>query len=142
MATIGKPVIPAVRTNDVKSLQNAFNAVNSRLQALEATLSSVAGVAKTNLLQNLGTQSDGIVVKANGLLVTRTFEVDSGLAIKNASGVAGNPKVSISFETTDDGIVVRVGDQFVTRVLLAGSGAGITITDEDGVAGDPTFHVP
>lgn len=38
-----------------------------------------------------------------------------------------------------DGIVVKIGDVFVTRTLLAGSGAGVTVQDGDGVAGDPTI---
>lgn len=41
-----------------------------------------------------------------------------------------------------DGLVVKVGDQLTTRVLVGGSGSGITIDNADGVDGDPIFTVP
>lgn len=40
-----------------------------------------------------------------------------------------------------DGFVVKVGGVMTTRVLIAGSGAGIVIDNEDGAAGDPTFRL-
>jgi hypothetical protein len=41
-----------------------------------------------------------------------------------------------------DGLVVKIGDQLTTRVLVGGSGSGITIDNADGVDGDPIFTVP
>lgn len=41
-----------------------------------------------------------------------------------------------------DGFVVKIGDVLTTRALIAGSGAGITIVNPDGVDGDPLFSVP
>jgi hypothetical protein len=38
-----------------------------------------------------------------------------------------------------NGVVVKVNDALDTRVLIAGSGSGIVITNPDGFAGDPRF---
>lgn len=143
MSKIGAPSIPAIRSNDVKSLQNAFNAVTSRLLALEESLGGTSGAAKTNLLAILSAQPDGIVVKISGQLVTRQITGTDGVNVKNPTGATGDLVLSTNLADSEpNGFVVKSGDTLITRVLVAASGSGITITDEDGVANDPTFHVP
>lgn len=41
-----------------------------------------------------------------------------------------------------DGIVVKVGNNLITREIVSPSGAGVTVTDGDGVAGNPTVTAP
>lgn len=41
-----------------------------------------------------------------------------------------------------DGIVVKVGNNLITREIVAPSGGGVTVTDGDGVFGDPTLTAP
>lgn len=41
-----------------------------------------------------------------------------------------------------DGIVVKIGDNLVTREIVSPSGGGVTVTDGDGVLGNPTLTAP
>jgi hypothetical protein len=41
-----------------------------------------------------------------------------------------------------DGIVVKVGNNLVTREIVSPSGGGLTVTDGDGVSGNPTITAP
>lgn len=47
-----------------------------------------------------------------------------------------------AFNALPDGILVKIGENAVgTRALIAGSGSGLTISNPDGVDGDPAFEV-
>lgn len=41
-----------------------------------------------------------------------------------------------------DGIVVKAGNNLITREIVSPSGGGVTVTDGDGVFGDPTITAP
>lgn len=41
-----------------------------------------------------------------------------------------------------DGIVVKIGNNLVTREIVGPSGGGVTVTDGDGVLGNPTITAP
>jgi len=144
VSKLGSPAIPTLRTNDVKAIQQALNAIGERLRQIEAALGVLPG--QTGLFEVLNTQANGLVVKADGLLVTRKLTVGSGLNVDNPTGAAGNPKVNAQvladLTTQPDGFVVKTGSDAVTRVLIGGSGSGITIAHPDGVAGDPSFSTP
>lgn len=144
MSTLGSPSLATLRTNDVKSIQAVFNQVTQRLAAIEQALGLVPG--GTSLLTSLTTQADGLVVKYSGQLVTRRLAVGDELTVDNPTGALGDPKITVPFiaDVLDqpDGFVVKTGTDAVTRVLIGGSGSGITIHDNDGVAGDPDFTVP
>lgn len=146
---LGSPAIPTLRTNkdgstDPRSLQNALNAIGERLRQIEEALGAVPG--GTNLLSVLSSQVDGFVVKSNNLLVTRKLVVGDGLTVDNPTAALGNPKIHAPMledvSALPDGFIVKTGTDAVTRELVAPSASGITITDGDGVGGDPHFHVP
>lgn len=128
---------------DPRALSAFCQNVALRIAALEKALNLSTGQTTTQLLQNLNSQSDGLVYKRGGQLFTCTVAAGSGLEI--ALGTA-NPKLSApllaSLEGQPDGLVVKSGDEFVTRILLVGSGTALTIDNPDGQAGDPTFHGP
>ena len=71
----------------------------------------------------------------------------SGISIDNADGVLGNP----SFNLTDDlaalegltgtGLAVRTGDSIWTQRSIAGTAGDVTISNGDGVLGNPTISL-
>ena len=72
-------------------------------------------------------------------------EPASGLTIANPAGIAGNPTFALANDLAaiealaSTGIAVRSGsDTWVQRTLTAPA-AGLTITNSDGVSGNPTF---
>lgn len=146
---LGSPAIPNVRADprtgavDVRSLQNALNAIGERLRQIETTLGGTVSADNVGLFSALSTQVDGLVVKANGVLVTRKLDVGEGLSVSNPTGAVGDPKIGApvlaDLTTESDGFVVRSGSGAVTRVFIDGSGSGIAITNPDGVGGDPAF---
>lgn len=150
---LGSPSIPTIRADtktgviDVRSLQGAVNAIGERLRQIEALLAPASATtsAAGGLLTNLGAQDDGLVIKSNGVLVTRKLTVSDGLTIGDPTGAKGlliSAPVLDDLTAQPDGFVVKTGPDAVTRVLIGGSGSGITIHDNDGVAGDPDFTVP
>jgi hypothetical protein len=148
---LGSPSIPTLRADaktgaiDVRSLQGVINAIAERLRQIEATLGGAVTVNNAGLFSALSSQDDGLVVKSQGILVTRKLTVSAGLAVDNATG-ALDPKISApmldDLQTQPDGLVVKTGSDALTRTLIGGSGSGITIHHPDGVTGDPDFTVP
>jgi hypothetical protein len=148
---LGNPAIPTLRADaktgviDVRSLNGVISAIAERLRQIEIALGHTSASTDVGLFSVLAAQDDGFVVKANGILVTRKFTVSEGLHIDNATG-AKNPLISApvldDLVAQPDGFVVKTGTDAVTRVLIGGSGSGITIHNPDGAASDPDFTVP
>lgn len=148
---LGNPAIPTLRVNpktgvvDERSLNGVIAAIAERLRQIETALGHTSASTDVGLFSALNAQDDGIVVKAQGILVTRKLTVSAGLAVANATG-ALNPKISApmldDLVVQPDGFVVKTGLDALTRTLIGGSGSGITIHHPDGVAGDPDFTVP
>ncbi len=89
----------------------------------------------------------GIVAKtALNTIAGRTLTGPAaGISVADGDGVAGDPTLSLANDLAalealaGTGLAVRsAADTWVQRQLVAPA-AGITITDPDGVAGDPTF---
>lgn len=69
----------------------------------------------------------------------------AGISVTNGNGVAGNPTLGLSNDLSaveglsTNGLAVRTGtDTWATRTLTAPA-AGITVSNGDGVAGNPTL---
>lgn len=91
--------------------------------------------------------STGIVVRtADGTFALRTLTAPAaGFTITNPAGIAGNPTFVLANDLSaiealaSTGIAVRTAtDTWITRTLTA-PGAGITISNANGVSGNPTF---
>jgi archaellum component FlaG (FlaF/FlaG flagellin family) len=103
---------------------NAMRAINAKLQAV----------------------TDGIVVAVGGVAVARAIVSASpnSLTVTDGNGVAGNPTLTVDptlvalagLDTTAGFIAQTGADTFAKRTLQAG--AGISITNPAGIAGDPT----
>lgn len=121
MPVTGKPGIGAVReaTRDVRL---AVDAMRARIEALEKLLNT------TELTAGAAYQ--------NGKSSTTTLAaIQSQLSNLNAALTA----LESLIDSQDDGIVVLSSGDLITRTLAEGT--NITITDADGVAGNPTIGV-
>lgn len=89
----------------------------------------------------------GVVVRtAADTVTTRSITASgSGMTVSNGDGVAGNPVVALANDAaavealSGTGFAVRTGTDAWTQRLLTAPAAGFTITNSNGVAGNPTF---
>ena len=71
----------------------------------------------------------------------------AGITMSNPSGIAGNPTFALSNDLlglenlSSTGIAVRTATDTWAQRGLVGPAAGITISNSDGVAGNPTFSL-
>lgn len=114
------------------------------LDGLDATAFQPADATLTALA---GFNSDGILVQTSAdTFAARTLAAPAyGLTITNASGTAGNPTFGLAndlaaLETlAGTGVAVRTGADAWTIRSFAQPVAGLTITNADGVGGNPSF---
>lgn len=107
-------------------------------QASSASLTSIAGLAGTGVLVQTGANT----------FAERTLTAPAeGLTITNPAGVAGNPTFAFANDLgaiealNTNGVLVRTAaDTWASRTLTGT--ARITVTDGDGIAGNPTFDLP
>lgn len=94
-----------------------------------------------------GLSTTGIAVRsATDTWVTRTLTGPAaGITVTNGGGVAGNPTLALSNDLAGveglatNGLAARTGtDTWATRTLTAPA-AGITVSNGDGVSGNPTM---
>lgn len=111
-------------------------------QPLDSDLTAVAGLAGTGFITRTGT----------GTATTRTITAGSNITITNGDGISGNPTIAVTgsvFQPLDadlsalaalgaNGILVRTGPGGAA-VRNISAGTGITVTDGDGVGGNPTI---
>jgi len=121
MALNRKPGIATPREAD-RGVRNAVDAIRARLEAIETLLNNVELIAGTgtqanalfkasisNLQQQINVLNsdlseltdllngtDGLVVVADGQLITRTLEAGTNVTIDNSDGVDGNPVINSS----------------------------------------------
>lgn len=103
---------------------------------LDADLTALATLATLGL----------IVRTASGALATRSITAPvAGIAISAGDGVAGNPTLSLVNDLAAieglaaTGFAVRTGADTWAQRSLVQPGAGLTISQNDGVTGNPTF---
>ena len=130
------------------------------------TGASTATQARTNLglvlgvdVQPFNNQLTALsAVLTNGLLVrsgagtaaarTITAAVGSSVTITNGDGVSGNPTINISTALeaiaglATNGLITRTASgTAAARTITAAVGSSVTITNGDGVSGNPTINV-
>jgi hypothetical protein len=108
----------------------------SGVQAYDAGLAALAAKTSTGIMIQTGADTYGTATITGPA---------SGISVTNGDGVAGNPTLALTNDLaaleglTGTGFAVRSAtDTWVQRSLVAPA-AGFTITDADGVAGNPTF---
>lgn len=144
--TIGQPALNVPRVDaktgqvDGRAMAQFCQNVALRIAAIEKALFLSPEQTLQAQLQGLVNQPDGLVTKVAGVLRTRSLEAGAGITITNPDGKTDAPEISLA--ATGAGFLVLTPDGLVTRVLVVASGTALTIADDDGQAGDPTFHGP
>lgn len=103
---------------------------------LDADLDAIAGLATTGLATRTAADT----------WTTRTLQPPAaGITITNPAGIAGDPTLVLANDLAaleamaGTGIAVHTGTSTWTERSLTAPAAGITITNNTGVAGNPTF---
>jgi hypothetical protein len=93
-------------------------------------------------LHNIGT--NGLIARTGlGLVAARTLVNGTGITVTNGDGVAGNPSAALTGQAlalhnlVTSGIIVRTGAGTVAGRTLTGTADQLTVTNGDGVAGNP-----
>ena len=110
--------------------------IGVNVQAFDAELAALAALSSTGLVSHTGA----------GTMAERTLTAPaSGITITNGNGVSGNPTLVLANDLSaveglaTNGIAVRTAtDTWTTRTLTAPA-AGITVTNGDGISGNPTL---
>lgn len=111
------------------------------------TLAGLAGAVGLTDLENL--TDTGIIVQAtNNDFVARTMvEPAAGIEIVNPAGIGGNPTFSLADDLaaveglSGTGLAARTAADTWTTRSVAGTTNRVTVTNGDGVAGNPTVDI-
>jgi hypothetical protein len=104
---------------------------------------------KDDLLALEGMAATGLAARTGASTWTTRSVATSGagLSITNGSGVSGNPTLALADDVAaiealaTAGVAVRTGASTWTTRSVAVSGTGLSITNADGVSGNPTVTV-
>lgn len=94
-----------------------------------------------------GLATSGVVVRTgDGTASTRTITAPAaGITVTNGDGVAGDPTLALANDLAAyeglaaNGLVARTGDGSAAVRTLTAPAAGVTVTNGDGVSGNPTL---
>lgn len=114
-----------------------FTALSSVYQPLDSDLTALAANATNGLWARTGA----------GTGAARSIAAPAaGITITNGDGVAGNPTLALANDLAQlealagNGFAARIAaDSWAQRTMTAGT--GVTVTNGDGVAGNPTFAI-
>lgn len=113
--------------------------IGTNVQAWDTDLDAVAGLSTTGLIARTGA----------GTAATRTITAPAaGLTISNGGGVAGNPTWSLANDLAaveglaGTGIAARTATDTWAQRTVTGTANEITLTNGDGVSGNPTVSLP
>ena len=138
---IGATVLRANNLSDLASAStsrtNLGVAIGSNVQAWSAQLDAVsANNTTTGFVSQTGTNT----------VASRTLTAPAaGLTIANPTGSGGNPTFALANDLSgleglsSNGIAVRTATDTWAVRTLTGAAAGISVTNGDGVAGNPTL---
>lgn len=117
-----------------RSLQNL-----EAVQPIDADLTAIAALSGTGLLAHTG----------SGTWAERTLTAPAaGITITNGNGVSGNPTLALANDLAaleglaSNGLVTRTSDGAMSARTLTAASARVTVTNGDGVSGNPTIEVP
>ncbi len=107
-----------------------------------------AGQAKWNVLEVPGIGSTGLVARtAAATYAARTLTGPAaGITVSNGNGVSGNPTLSLADDLaaleamSGTGIIARTASNIYAQRTITG-GAGVAVSNGDGVSGNPTVAV-
>lgn len=107
-------------------------------QAADSDLTALANIATTGMY----------VVTGSGTSATRTLQAPAaGITVSNGNGVAGDPTLALANDLAaleglaSTGFAVRTGADTWAQRSIAGTAGRITVTNGDGIAGNPTFDL-
>ena len=109
------------------------------VQPIDADLTAIAALSSTGLLARTG----------SGTYSERTLTAPAaGITVTNGNGVSGNPTLALANDLAAleglaaTGLVARTADGAMSARTLTAASARCTITNGDGVSGNPTIEVP
>lgn len=104
--------------------------------ALANDLAALEGLASSGLIARTG----------DGSAATRTITGPAaGITVSNGDGVSGNPTLALANDLAaleglaSNGLIARTGDGGAATRTLTGPAAGISVSNGDGVSGNPTL---
>lgn len=111
-------------------------AIGTNVQAFDADLSALAALNSTGLAART----------ASNTWAQRTLQAPAaGITITNPAGVAGDPTFALANDLaaleglSTNGLVTRTSDGNATTRTITGTSNEITVTNGDGVSGNPTL---
>lgn len=113
--------------------------IGTNVQAWDADLDAVAALSTTGLIARTGA----------GTSAVRTITAPAaGITVSNGDGVSGNPTLVLANDLaaleglSSTGIAVRSATDTWVQRTLTGTSAEITVTNGNGVSGNPTASLP
>lgn len=108
-------------------------------QPLDDDLTAIAELTGTGLIAKTGA----------GAAQTRTITPPAaGITVTNGDGVSGNPTLALANDLAAleglaaNGMIARTGDGSATVRTITGTTNQVTVTNGDGVSGNPTLSLP
>jgi hypothetical protein len=119
------------------TVQAAIDELDAEKQPLDADLTALAALAATGLVARTGAAT----------YAERTLTAPAaGITVSNGGGVAGNPTLALANDLAaleamaGTGIVARTAAETYAQRTITG-GTAITVTNGDGIAGNPTVAI-
>jgi hypothetical protein len=124
----------------------------TKLDAIEALadVTDATNVAAAGAVMDGDFSADGLMTRtAAGTYASRTLTAPAaGITVTNGTGVAGNPTLVLANDLAAveglaaSGLAARIGTDTWTARTLTGTAAELTVTNGDGVSGNPTISIP